>query len=227
MGEGLVLDWRDMRVLAIDTSTLAGGVALVDGERTVAEYVLDIRLTHSERLMPAIDRVMRDAGWTPSDLDRPGRGGRAGLVHRTAHRRERGQGTRAGALPAHRRRADPRRAGRGAARRGPAGVSGDRRPSRRGVRESLPLGRRRHAPGVGLSGPVAGRAGRAARGAGDAGGRGRGRDRLAARPLGPAVAMRAVARHGRAPGAGAPAGGRRRQRRGRWCRSTCVRRRRS
>ena len=63
-----MLDWPDMRVLAIDTSTLAGGVALVDGERTVAEYVLDIRLTHSERLMPAIDRVMRDAGWTPPDL---------------------------------------------------------------------------------------------------------------------------------------------------------------
>jgi len=57
-----------MRVLAIDTSTLAGGVALVDGERTVAEYVLDIRLTHSERLMPAVDRVMADAGWAPGQL---------------------------------------------------------------------------------------------------------------------------------------------------------------
>lgn len=63
-----MLDWPDMRVLAIDTSTLAGGVALVDSERTVAEYLLDIRLTHSERLMPAIDRVMHDAGWSPVDL---------------------------------------------------------------------------------------------------------------------------------------------------------------
>jgi tRNA threonylcarbamoyladenosine biosynthesis protein TsaB len=63
-----VLDWRGMRVLAIDTSTLAGGVALVDGERTVAEYLLDIRLTHSERLMPAVDRVMADAGWRPEEL---------------------------------------------------------------------------------------------------------------------------------------------------------------
>jgi tRNA threonylcarbamoyladenosine biosynthesis protein TsaB len=57
-----------MRVLAIDTSTLAGGVALVDGDRTVAEYVLDIRLTHSERLMPTVDRVMADAGWAPGRL---------------------------------------------------------------------------------------------------------------------------------------------------------------
>jgi len=57
-----------MRVLAIETSTLAGGVALVEGERTVAEYTLDIRITHSERLMPAIDQVMRDSGWRPADL---------------------------------------------------------------------------------------------------------------------------------------------------------------
>jgi tRNA threonylcarbamoyladenosine biosynthesis protein TsaB len=57
-----------MRVLAVDTSTLAGGVALLEGERTVAEYILDVRLTHSERLMPAIDRVMHDARWGPRDL---------------------------------------------------------------------------------------------------------------------------------------------------------------
>lgn len=63
-----MLDWPSMRVLAIDTSTLAGGVALVDGERTIAEYILDIRLTHSERLMPAIDHLMADAGWAAGEL---------------------------------------------------------------------------------------------------------------------------------------------------------------
>ena len=63
-----MLDSPDMRVLAIDTSGLAGGVALVEGERTVAEYAFDMRLTYSERLLPAIDRVMADAGWVPSDL---------------------------------------------------------------------------------------------------------------------------------------------------------------
>ncbi|MGH7332017.1 MAG: tRNA (adenosine(37)-N6)-threonylcarbamoyltransferase complex dimerization subunit type 1 TsaB [Candidatus Rokuibacteriota bacterium] len=64
-----VLHWPDMRVLALDTSTLAGGVALVDGERTVAECLLDIRLTHSERLMPAVDQLLRGAGWGPPDLE--------------------------------------------------------------------------------------------------------------------------------------------------------------
>jgi tRNA threonylcarbamoyladenosine biosynthesis protein TsaB len=55
--------------LALETSTLAGGVALVDGERVIGEYLLDVRVTHSERLMPAIDRLLTDAGWTVADLD--------------------------------------------------------------------------------------------------------------------------------------------------------------
>jgi tRNA threonylcarbamoyladenosine biosynthesis protein TsaB len=58
-----------MRVLALETSTLAGGVALVDGERLVAEYVLDVSITHSERLMAAVDRVLGDARWAPRDLE--------------------------------------------------------------------------------------------------------------------------------------------------------------
>jgi tRNA threonylcarbamoyladenosine biosynthesis protein TsaB len=57
-----------MRVLAVETSTLAGGVALVDGDRLVAEYLLDVSVTHSERLLSAIDTVMTDAGWTPGEL---------------------------------------------------------------------------------------------------------------------------------------------------------------
>ena len=58
-----------MRLLAIETSTLAGGVALLDGDRLVGEYLLDVRVTHSERLMAAIDRVLGDAGVTIDDLD--------------------------------------------------------------------------------------------------------------------------------------------------------------
>src|SRR6266850_6784897 len=57
-----------MRVLAVETSSLAGGVALLDGERLVAEYQLDVSVTHSERLMAAVDRVLSDARWTMRDL---------------------------------------------------------------------------------------------------------------------------------------------------------------
>ena len=57
-----------MRLLAVETSTRAGGVALVDGDRLVAEYLLDVSVTHSERLLGAIDTVMTDAGWVPAEL---------------------------------------------------------------------------------------------------------------------------------------------------------------
>src|SRR5438034_4098090 len=72
-----------VRVLAVETSTLAGGVALLDGDRLRGEYLLDVRATHSERLMPAIDRLLADAGWAPGDLhglaDAAGPGSFAGL----------------------------------------------------------------------------------------------------------------------------------------------------
>jgi tRNA threonylcarbamoyladenosine biosynthesis protein TsaB len=55
--------------MAVETSTLAGGVALLDGERVIGEYLLDVRITHSERLMPAIDRLLCDAGWTTGSLE--------------------------------------------------------------------------------------------------------------------------------------------------------------
>jgi tRNA threonylcarbamoyladenosine biosynthesis protein TsaB len=57
-----------MRVLAVETSSLAGGVALLEDERLVAEYLLDVSITHSERLMAAIDRVLADARWTARQL---------------------------------------------------------------------------------------------------------------------------------------------------------------
>jgi len=58
-----------MRVLAVETSSLAGGVALLDAERLVAEYLLDVSVTHSERLMAAVDQVLAGARWTARDLE--------------------------------------------------------------------------------------------------------------------------------------------------------------
>ena len=58
-----------MRVLAVDTSTMAGGVALLEDARVVGESLLDVRTTHSERLMVAVDRALTDARWAPETLD--------------------------------------------------------------------------------------------------------------------------------------------------------------
>ena len=58
-----------MRILALESATLAGGAALLDGDVVVGESRTNIALTHSERLMVAVDRLLGDAGWTVKDLE--------------------------------------------------------------------------------------------------------------------------------------------------------------
>lgn len=58
-----------MKVLGIDTATMMGSIGLIDDEGAIAEYSLNIRATHSERLMPAIDRLLKDSGIMPKDID--------------------------------------------------------------------------------------------------------------------------------------------------------------
>jgi tRNA threonylcarbamoyladenosine biosynthesis protein TsaB len=52
-----------MRILALETATLAGSAALLEDDRVVGQCLLDIALTHSERLMAMVDRLLRDCGW--------------------------------------------------------------------------------------------------------------------------------------------------------------------
>lgn len=58
-----------MRIVAIETATLAGGAALLDAGRLVGEYTLNIRVTHSERLMAVVNDLLRHAGWELEDLE--------------------------------------------------------------------------------------------------------------------------------------------------------------
>ena len=53
---------RDGLLLAIETATRVMSVALLDGERVVAEITSDDERVHSERLLPAIDRLFELAG---------------------------------------------------------------------------------------------------------------------------------------------------------------------
>jgi tRNA threonylcarbamoyladenosine biosynthesis protein TsaB len=58
-----------MRLLAVETSTLTGAVALLDAGRLVAESRVSVAVTHGERLMAAIDGVLRSARWALSDAE--------------------------------------------------------------------------------------------------------------------------------------------------------------
>jgi tRNA threonylcarbamoyladenosine biosynthesis protein TsaB len=57
-----------MRLLALETATLAGGAALLEDGRLVGESRLNIALTHSERLMAVVDRLLQDCGWDAASL---------------------------------------------------------------------------------------------------------------------------------------------------------------
>lgn len=58
-----------MKLLTIDTSTTACSVALTEGEKITAEYVLDTERTLSKRLVYQIDSILREAGVAVADLD--------------------------------------------------------------------------------------------------------------------------------------------------------------
>lgn len=58
-----------MKLLAIDTSTMLGGVALIDDEVLIAESRLNIKITHSERLLSEIDHILSRTDLKINDID--------------------------------------------------------------------------------------------------------------------------------------------------------------
>ena len=58
-----------MYILGIETSTKTGSVAVVSDRGVVSQYSLNIEVTHSERLMSTVDRVLKDTGLAIADLD--------------------------------------------------------------------------------------------------------------------------------------------------------------
>jgi tRNA threonylcarbamoyladenosine biosynthesis protein TsaB len=59
-----------MITLAIDASTYAGDVAVLDGSRVLAEQSVAMRGMHEERLMPAVASVLDHAGVRVGDIER-------------------------------------------------------------------------------------------------------------------------------------------------------------
>lgn len=58
-----------MKVLAVDTNSFAGSVALLENRRLLAEINLDSPRAHSERLLAAVDLALVSHGLTLQDLD--------------------------------------------------------------------------------------------------------------------------------------------------------------
>ncbi len=58
-----------MKILAVDTSSAAGSIALLDDARLMAEWTLQSALTHNRLLLKNIDLLLRQLGWTLEHLD--------------------------------------------------------------------------------------------------------------------------------------------------------------
>ena len=58
-----------IKILAVDSSSFTGSVALCCGDSLVAESLLNVRSTHSEKLLKQIDLLLSEADWTLDDLD--------------------------------------------------------------------------------------------------------------------------------------------------------------
>ncbi len=57
------------KILALDSSSFCGSVALCQGDALVAESLLNVRSTHSDNLLKQIDLVLAEAHWSLADLD--------------------------------------------------------------------------------------------------------------------------------------------------------------
>ncbi|MFP3359151.1 tRNA (adenosine(37)-N6)-threonylcarbamoyltransferase complex dimerization subunit type 1 TsaB, partial [Planococcus sp. SIMBA_143] len=57
-----------MTILAIDTSNYPVGVALIQEDRVIGEYITYIKKNHSVRAMPAIEQLLKDCGIEAKEL---------------------------------------------------------------------------------------------------------------------------------------------------------------
>lgn len=58
-----------MKILGIDTSSDVASVALAEDNKLIAEYTLNFKKTHSERLMPMIETMLMSCGHKIEDVD--------------------------------------------------------------------------------------------------------------------------------------------------------------
>ena len=58
-----------MKILAVDSSSLAASCAILEDRRLVGEFYIDAHLTHSQTLMPMIDALLKSTQTTLEEID--------------------------------------------------------------------------------------------------------------------------------------------------------------
>lgn len=58
-----------MKILAIDTSCMMGSVSITDEDQIIAEQMLNLKITHSERLIDSIDNLLKSSDMDIDQID--------------------------------------------------------------------------------------------------------------------------------------------------------------
>ena len=58
-----------LRILALETSGTAGSVAVLEGDRSLAQFELDPARRSAQTLAAGIDRVLREVGWKSCEIE--------------------------------------------------------------------------------------------------------------------------------------------------------------
>lgn len=58
-----------MKILALDSSAVAAGAAIVEGGKVLGENFINVGLTHSQTLLPMVQSLLQCAGLTVKDMD--------------------------------------------------------------------------------------------------------------------------------------------------------------
>lgn len=58
-----------MKLLALDTSSMTATVALFDDNKLIGEYTLNHKRSHSQKLMPMIEEIIKSCDLTPKEID--------------------------------------------------------------------------------------------------------------------------------------------------------------
>lgn len=58
-----------MKILALDTTGLVASVALVDENKTIAEFTTNFKKTHSQTIMPMLDEIVKTVELDLSEID--------------------------------------------------------------------------------------------------------------------------------------------------------------
>ncbi|AOY75730.1 tRNA (adenosine(37)-N6)-threonylcarbamoyltransferase complex dimerization subunit type 1 TsaB [Clostridium formicaceticum] len=58
-----------MKILALDTSSIVATVAVLDDEKLMGEYILNHKKTHSQKLMPMMEEVLKSCELSPKEID--------------------------------------------------------------------------------------------------------------------------------------------------------------